>query len=82
VRTRNVLLTDLGIAIVAAILVLILTPGLAIAAIVAIVVLIGCAVSFRIEARRRRHVPNLSARERAAQRAASRTQRGSRSRPR
>jgi hypothetical protein len=52
--TRNVLLVDLGIAIVAAIIVLLLTPGLAIAALIAILVLIACAISFRRESRRAR----------------------------
>jgi len=50
----NVLLIDVGIAIVAAIVVLTITPGLAVAAMIAIVVLIACGISFRRESRRRR----------------------------
>lgn len=48
------LLVDLGIAIVAAIIVLTITPGLAVAAAIALVVLGGCAVGFRRDSRRRR----------------------------
>lgn len=51
---RHVLLVDLGIAVIAAIVVLTLTPGLAVAAMLAVVVLIGCVVSVRLEARRHR----------------------------
>lgn len=50
----NVLLADAGIAIVAAIVILTITPGLAVAAIIAIAVLTACAISFRRESRRRR----------------------------
>jgi hypothetical protein len=49
-----VLLVDLGIAIVAAIIVLTITPGLAVAAAIALVVLSACAISFRRDSRRRR----------------------------
>jgi hypothetical protein len=51
---RNVLLVDLGIAIVAAAIVLAVAPGLAIAGLIALLVLIACAISFRRESRRRR----------------------------
>jgi multisubunit Na+/H+ antiporter MnhB subunit len=51
---RNVVLVDLAIAIVAAVFVLILTPGLAVAGMIAIVVLAVCAISFRRQSRRRR----------------------------
>jgi Flp pilus assembly protein TadB len=50
----GVLLADVGIAIVAAIVVLTITPGLAVASIIAIAVLTACALSFRRESRRRR----------------------------
>ena len=50
----NVLLVDAGIAIVAAIVVLTITPGLAVASIIAIAVLTACAISLRRESRRRR----------------------------
>lgn len=53
-NARNVLLADFGIAILAAIVVLILTPGVAVAGMIAVVVLIACGVSFRHEARRRK----------------------------
>jgi MFS superfamily sulfate permease-like transporter len=51
---RRVLLGDVGIAIVAAVVVLAITPGLAVAALLAILVLIACAISFRRESRRHR----------------------------
>jgi hypothetical protein len=47
-------LVDLGIAIVAAIIVLTITPGVAVAAAIALLVLGGCAVGFRRDSRRRR----------------------------
>ena len=50
----GVLVVDLAIAILAAIIVLTITPGLAVAAMIAIAVLTGCAISFRRESRRRR----------------------------
>lgn len=64
----NVLLVDVGIAIVAAIVVLTITPGLAVASMIAIAVLTACAISFRRESRRRRHARD--ARRRTAQPAA------------
>jgi Flp pilus assembly protein TadB len=54
VTTRNVLLIDLGIAILAALVVLTVTPGLAVAGAIAIVVLIMCGVSLKHDSRRRR----------------------------
>ena len=51
---RHVLLVDLGIAVIAAIVVLTLTSGLVVAAMIAVGVLIGCAFSGRLETRRRR----------------------------
>lgn len=48
---RNVLLVDIGVSIVAALAVLALTPGLAVAAPIAIAVLAACAVSLRRESR-------------------------------
>jgi len=50
----GVLLADVGIAILAAIVVLTISPGLAVASLIAIAVLIACAISFRRESRRRR----------------------------
>jgi hypothetical protein len=49
---RNVLLVDVGIAIIAAIVVLTITPGLAVAGTIAIAVLATCAISLRRESRR------------------------------
>ena len=51
--TRNALVTDLALAVLAAIVVLILTPGVAIAAMIAILVLFGCMTSFMLDSRRR-----------------------------
>ena len=51
--TRNALVTDLALAVLAAIVVLILTPGVAIAAMIAILVLFGCMTSFILDSRRR-----------------------------
>lgn len=51
--TRNALVTDLALAVLAAIVVLILTPGVAIAAMIAILVLFGCMASFVLDSRRR-----------------------------
>ena len=48
----DVLLVDLGIAILAAVIVLTITPGLAVASMIAIAVLIACAISLRRESRR------------------------------
>jgi hypothetical protein len=57
--TRNTLLTDVGIAAALAILVLIVAPGLAVVGLLAILVIVVCAVSFALDrrrTRRRRHV--------------------------
>ena len=51
--TRNALVTDLVLAVLAAIVVLILTPGVALAAMIAILVLFGCVASFVLDSRRR-----------------------------
>jgi hypothetical protein len=51
--TRNALMTDIGLAVLAAIIVLIITPGLAVAAMIAILVLAACAVSLARDVRRR-----------------------------
>ncbi len=51
--TRNALVTDLVLAVLAAIVVLILTPGVAVAAMIAILVLFGCVASFVLDSRRR-----------------------------
>ncbi len=51
--TRNALVTDLALAVLAAIVVLILTPGVAVAGMIAILVLLGCVASFVVDSRRR-----------------------------
>lgn len=50
----SVLLVDVGIAILAAIIVLTITPGLAVTGAMAIVILAACPISFRRDLRRRR----------------------------
>jgi membrane protein implicated in regulation of membrane protease activity len=68
---HNVLLVDVGIAIVAAIVVLTITPGLAVASMIAIAVLAVCAISFTRESRRQRRArrPRRPARRAAGGRA-------------
>ncbi len=51
---RRLLLIDLGIAVVAAIVVLVITPGLAVAGILALLVLLVYGVSWAVNRRRRR----------------------------
>ena len=51
--TRNALLTDIGLAVLAAIVVLIITPGVAVAGMIAALVLVACAVSLARDVRRR-----------------------------
>jgi ABC-type bacteriocin/lantibiotic exporter with double-glycine peptidase domain len=51
---RNTLLIDAGIAAVLAIFVLIIAPGLAVVALLAILVVIVCGISFAIDLRRNR----------------------------
>jgi hypothetical protein len=51
---RNTLLIDAGIAAALAIFVLIVAPGLAVVGLLAILVVLVCAVSFGLDARRRK----------------------------
>jgi hypothetical protein len=51
---RNVLLADIAVAVVLAAVVLVVSPGLAVAAMIALVVIVVCAVSFALDARRGR----------------------------
>jgi uncharacterized iron-regulated membrane protein len=51
---RNTLLIDAGVAAVIAIFVLIVAPGLAIVGLLALLVVVVCAVSFALDLRRRR----------------------------
>lgn len=51
---RNTLLVDAGIAVVLAILVVVISPGLAVVGLLALLVLLVCAVSFAIDLRKRR----------------------------
>jgi len=52
--SRNALLIDAGIAAVLAILVLVIAPGLAVVGLLALLVVIVCAISFVFDLRRRR----------------------------
>ena len=52
--SRSILFADLAIAVVLAALVLIVSPGLAVVAMIALVVIVVCAVSFALDARRGR----------------------------
>ena len=54
VRRRRLARVDLGLGLAGALLLWILTPGLAIAALIAGVVLVACAMSFGVQRRRRR----------------------------
>ena len=70
------LLVDVGAAMVAAIIVLAITPGLAVAGLIAIVVLTACGVGFRRGSQRRRRARSGRRRTaRPAQRARSRSPR-------
>jgi hypothetical protein len=51
---RRVLAIDVGVAVLLAALVLILAPGVAVAGMIAIAVLVGCAISLAWDARRAR----------------------------
>jgi Flp pilus assembly protein TadB len=57
-RRRHLVRVDLGLGVVAALVLLLATPGLAISGLVALIVLLICALTFawqRREDRRRRH---------------------------
>jgi ABC-type bacteriocin/lantibiotic exporter with double-glycine peptidase domain len=54
VSGRSTLLIDLTIALVAMIVLVIVSPGLAIVGLVALLVLAGCGLSFLVQTRRRR----------------------------
>jgi ABC-type bacteriocin/lantibiotic exporter with double-glycine peptidase domain len=60
---RNTLLVDAGIAVVLAILVIVISPGLAVVGLLAILVLLVCAVSFGVDRLRRRRRRTNPARE-------------------
>lgn len=51
--SRNILLIDLAVAAFVAVIVLILTPGVAVAGLIALLALAGCAVGFRRDSRAR-----------------------------
>jgi hypothetical protein len=52
---RNTLLVDAGIALLLAILVIVISPGLAVVGLLALLVLLVCAVSFGLDRLRKRH---------------------------
>jgi hypothetical protein len=49
---RRILIVDLGIAAVVAIVVLIVSPGLAVAGLIAVAVLLVCAITWLVDVRR------------------------------
>ena len=55
---RSTLLVDAGIALVLAIVVIVISPGLAVVGLLALLVLLICGVSFLIDRRRRRRRSN------------------------
>jgi hypothetical protein len=59
---RTPLTTDIGLAVLAAILVLIIAPGAAVAGLIALVVLIFCAASVVRQSRARRARPGVRTR--------------------
>jgi Flp pilus assembly protein TadB len=52
--SRNPLIMDIAIAVLAAILILVLTPGVAVAGLIALLVLAACGISLVVDSRRRR----------------------------
>jgi hypothetical protein len=52
--SRNTLLVDAGIALLLAILVVVISPGLAVVGLLALLVLLVCAISFAFDLRKRR----------------------------
>jgi len=61
---RNTLLVDLAIAVALTVLVLIISPGLAVVAIIALLVLLVCGVSFAAVGWRRRRARHRAPRSR------------------
>jgi ABC-type bacteriocin/lantibiotic exporter with double-glycine peptidase domain len=76
--SRNTLLIDLGIAVVLAVLVVVISPGLAVVGLLALLVLLICGISFAIDLRRRRRTNPLNDLQRS--RAEKSSPAGSRSR--
>jgi multisubunit Na+/H+ antiporter MnhB subunit len=77
---RNALLVDAGIALVLAILVIVISPGLAVVGLLALLVVLICALSFgvdRLRRRRRRDPVSELRRSREADNAARRSRRSS-----
>ena len=64
--SRSPLLTDLAIAVLATILILVLTPGVAVAGLIALLVLAVCGVSLARDSRRRRRAEASGSRRRPA----------------
>ncbi len=52
--SRNTLIADLAIAAVVTILIVVLSPGLAVVGMVALLIVLICAISFAVDGRRRR----------------------------
>ncbi len=51
--TRRLAMIDLGIALALAVFVLLISPGIAVAGLIALLVLVVCGVSFVVESRRK-----------------------------
>lgn len=79
--TRNTLMIDAAIAAILTVLVVVLSPGLAIVGLIAILVIIVCGVSFALDSRRRRRSPR-TRRSTPANRSRPRPQPPRRPRPR
>ena len=58
--SRDPLLSDIAMAVIAAILILALTPGVAVAGMIALLVLLACAVNLILDSRRRSPGPSRS----------------------
>lgn len=71
----NTLLVDAAIAIVLAILVIVLSPGLAVVGLLALLVVLLCGISFGIDRLRRRHRRNPAAELRRSRRPETRAAR-------
>ena len=77
---RNTLLVDAGIALVLAILLIVISPGLAVVGLVALLVVLACGISFGIDRLRRRRRMNPVRELRRSRAAEARAERQQRSR--
>ena len=56
--SRNTLLADIAIAVILTILIVVLSPGLAVVGLIALLIVLICVVSFALDRRRRRRRPS------------------------